>query len=85
MIPEILLSLLEQCWPLLAGLSSRSSFPQPLSHEEEAALIARLSEGDASAAEALVSHNLRLVAHIAKNIAIRCLILKIWYPSERSD
>ncbi len=66
MIPEILLSLLEQCWPLLAGLSGRSSFPQPLSRDEEAALIARLAEGDAAAGEKLVEHNLRLVAHIAK-------------------
>ena len=66
MFPEILLSLLEQCWPLLAGLSGRSSFPQPLSRDEEAALISRLKEGEASAAEKLVEHNLRLVAHIAK-------------------
>lgn len=66
MISEILLVLLEHCWPLLAGISDHSSFPQPLSKDEEAALIARLANGDAAAAESLVAHNLRLVAHIAR-------------------
>lgn len=66
MISEIVLALLEQCWPLLAGLSGRSSFPRPLSADEEAALITAMAQGDGAAAQRLVEHNLRLVAHIAK-------------------
>lgn len=66
MISEIVLALLEQCWPLLAGLSGRSSFPRPLTAQEEEALIAAMAQGDSAAAQKLVEHNLRLVAHIAK-------------------
>ena len=66
MFPEILLALLEQCWPLLAGLSARSSFPQPLAPQEEQRLIEAMALGDSDAARKLVEHNLRLVAHIAK-------------------
>ncbi|MDO4516637.1 MAG: RNA polymerase sporulation sigma factor SigE [Bacillota bacterium] len=40
--------------------------PAPLSREEEAALIARLSQGDQSASSALIEHNLRLVVYIAR-------------------
>lgn len=40
--------------------------PAPLKREEEAALIARLSEGDQGASSALIEHNLRLVVYIAR-------------------
>ena len=40
--------------------------PAPLKREEEAALIARLSEGDQSASCTLIEHNLRLVVYIAR-------------------
>ena len=40
--------------------------PAPLKREEEAALIARLSEGDQSASSTLIEHNLRLVVYIAR-------------------
>ena len=40
--------------------------PAPLSREEEAALIARLAQGDESARPALIEHNLRLVVYIAR-------------------
>lgn len=51
---------------LLGYLSEKNSFPPPLSPEEEAEYTARKSAGDAEAAQKLVEHNLRLVAHIAK-------------------
>ena len=52
---------------LFAGhVSSRSSFPKPLSAEDERMAIERMTQGDAAAAKQLIEHNLRLVAHIAK-------------------
>ena len=43
-----------------------SSFPRPLKAEEEREYLARMGEGDEEARNALIEHNLRLVAHIAK-------------------
>lgn len=44
-----------------------SSFPKPLSPRQEAEAFAAYKErGDAAARDALISHNLRLVAHIVK-------------------
>ena len=42
------------------------TFREPLTKEEEALLLERLSSGDMEARNKLVEHNLRLVAHIAK-------------------
>ncbi len=43
-----------------------SSFPMPLTEEDEISCLEKLSNGDMSARETLIKHNLRLVAHIAK-------------------
>ena len=45
---------------------SGNSFPKPLSPEEEAECLKKMREGDAASREKLISHNLRLVAHIVK-------------------
>ena len=45
---------------------SGNSFPRPLSAREEADCLERIKNGDASARNTLVEHNLRLVAHVAK-------------------
>lgn len=45
---------------------SNTAFPQPLSEEEEASFLARMAQGDEEARNALIEHNLRLVAHITK-------------------
>lgn len=57
----------------LAGLlyfalhvSGNGSFPKPLSPEEERDCLRRTRQGDCSARNKLVEHNLRLVAHIVK-------------------
>ena len=50
-------------------VGTNGSFPEPLSQEEERACLLRLAQGDASARTALIEHNLRLVAHIAKKYA----------------
>lgn len=43
-----------------------SSFPKPLSAEDEAECIRLMKCGDAKAKEKLISHNMRLVAHMVK-------------------
>ena len=68
-LPELLLWLSKSGWLMLLHLSARSSFPQPLSPEAEQALLERMLAGDGDAANALIEHNLRLVAHIARKYA----------------
>ncbi len=46
--------------------SGGSSFPKPLSAEEERYYLARYAEGDLEARNVLIERNLRLVAHIMK-------------------
>lgn len=63
---EMLLNLVESAWALILHLSSGGSFPKPLSGAEERKLIENMLSGDEAAANELIVHNLRLVAHIAK-------------------
>ncbi|MBP5177044.1 MAG: RNA polymerase sporulation sigma factor SigK [Clostridia bacterium] len=42
------------------------TFPKPLTKEEESILLKACREGDREAREKLISHNLRLVAHVVK-------------------
>ena len=68
-LPGILMWLSQSGWLMLLHISARASFPQPLSAEAEQALLSRLQVGDGEAANALIEHNLRLVAHIARKYA----------------
>lgn len=68
-LPEILLWLMQGGWLMLLHLRSRSSFPKPLDKAGEQRLIDAMFAGDRGAADALIEHNLRLVAHIAKKYA----------------
>lgn len=43
-----------------------SSFPKPLTPEEEKIYLEKFENGDESAKEILIQHNLRLVAHVVK-------------------
>ncbi len=65
-----LLALLARWGILLPGkvmyIGGSDTLPPPLKKEEEAALIARLGEGDEEAKSALIERNLRLVVYIAK-------------------
>ena len=45
---------------------SGSSFPKPLSAEEENECLEKMKKGDKEAREKLINHNMRLVAHIVK-------------------
>jgi RNA polymerase sporulation-specific sigma factor len=51
---------------ILFGYLNHQVFPQPLSAEEEKACITAWSEGDTTARDKLIEHNLRLVAHVVK-------------------
>ncbi len=64
-----LLSLAEDAWLIAMHLSGKSSFPKPLTAQEEAELVRRQAQGDCGARDKLIVHNLRLVAHIAKKYA----------------
>lgn len=47
-------------------VKNNSSFPKPLTGKEEMEYIKKMKAGDEKAKEILISHNLRLVAHIVK-------------------
>ena len=62
-----LLSRLGLCQPgKVMYIGGSDTLPTPLKREEEAALIARLEQGDTQARSLLIEHNLRLVAYIAR-------------------
>lgn len=60
------LELLRNLILLVGFVGTANGFPEQLSAAEEAACIKRLADGDPLAREELITHNLRLVAHIAK-------------------
>ncbi|MER2081583.1 MAG: sigma-70 family RNA polymerase sigma factor, partial [Ruminococcus sp.] len=47
-------------------INGSDTLPPPLSREEEAEIMGRISAGDGRAREPLIVHNLRLVVYIAK-------------------
>lgn len=55
-----------KCFSVLAAYVGGSTFPMPLSTQEEKRWLKELSEGSAEAKDVLIEHNLRLVAHIVK-------------------
>lgn len=61
----VALPLLRGLWILLGYLTG-NSFPKPLSEAEEAEYLQRHMAGDPRARNALIEHNLRLVAHLVK-------------------
>ncbi len=64
---------LEFMWTLLGRIvfftgtiGVKNSFPKPLTKEEEERYLLLSAQGDKSAREILIKHNMRLVAHIVK-------------------
>lgn len=51
---------------VLVAFVKNNVFPKPLTEQEEADALRRMSDGDETARNKLVEHNLRLVAHIVK-------------------
>ena len=69
LLSELLLWLAQSGWLMLLHVGARTAFPKPLEPMEEQAMIARMLEGDDEARQALIEHNLRLAAHIARKFA----------------
>lgn len=63
------LELLKSVMLFLGFVGGGNAFPKPLSEKEEREYIEKWAEGDESAKNILIEHNLRLVAHIAKKYA----------------
>ncbi len=66
MLSSVLALLLNSAFLTLRLGNSGSSFPRPLSAEEERKYVTLAAEGDEEARSILIEHNLRLVAHIIK-------------------
>ncbi len=62
---EALLNLLKRLF-FFTGYFANGSYPQPLSPDEEAECLRKMKAGSRSARDKLITHNMRLVAHIAK-------------------
>lgn len=67
---EPLALLMQQCLFFLGYITGRSEFPPALNRAEEAELIGKLDAGDHNARQELITHNLRLVSHIARKYQI---------------
>ncbi len=67
----MLLELLQELFLLAGYVGGSGSFPPPLPVAEEARLVRQMQSGSEEAREKLITHNLRLVAHIAKKY-VRC-------------
>lgn len=64
---EIIKNVLSNLLFFVLHLGNTNSFPKPLSAKEELSLLESYKEnGDLSAREKLIEHNLRLVAHVIK-------------------
>lgn len=66
MIVESFLYFLSKIFCFTSYVNNKSSFPKPLSAEDEKKYLEKAKGGDRAAREILIRHNLRLVAHIVK-------------------
>ena len=66
MIIESFVTFMNKIMLFSSYVDHASSFPKALSAEEEKHYIQKMAEGDIEAKNILISHNLRLVAHIVK-------------------
>ncbi len=66
MFLEGLMYLLGKIVFFTGSIASGTSFPKPLSAEEESECLRLMQLGDPKAKEKLINHNMRLVVHIAK-------------------
>ena len=62
--------LLQECLFILGYITGRSEFPKQLPRAEEEALVQRMTGGDDTARQLLITHNLRLVSHIARKYTV---------------
>ncbi|MGN0755053.1 MAG: RNA polymerase sporulation sigma factor SigK [Aristaeellaceae bacterium] len=67
---ELFALMMKECLFFLGYITGKSEFPKQLARSEEEALIARMLAGDETARETLITHNLRLVSHIARKYTV---------------
>ena len=70
MIASFLFWIVKDCLFLLGYISGRQSFRKPLTPQEEHEALCRMREGDDSAREMLIEHNMRLIVHIARKYKV---------------
>ena len=66
MVVETFLGFLSKVFCFTSFVGNESSFPRPLTQDEEREYVSKMQSGDLTAREELIRHNLRLVAHIVK-------------------
>ena len=66
MLIDFLCAMIGKLLFFTGAIGGKSSFPKPLSPEEEAKYLKQAREGNKEAKDILVRHNMRLVAHIVK-------------------
>lgn len=72
MIADFISKILSRMLCFALHVTNSGSFPATLTPEEEQELIQKMQEGDGSARDQLIRHNLRLVAHIIKKYYASC-------------
>ena len=65
-----LLALLQECLFFLGYITGKSQFPKPYTREEEAEKVREMAQGSEEARKELITHNLRLVSHIARKYMV---------------
>ena len=66
MIVESFMAFMQKVMMFSSYINNNSSFPKPLTRDEELLYLEKYEAGDKSAKDILIHHNLRLVAHIVK-------------------
>lgn len=66
MIVETFMSFMHKIMLFSSYINNNSSFPKPLTKEQEEEYLKKYEDGDEKAKEIIIHHNLRLVAHIVK-------------------
>lgn len=67
---SFLMLLMQECLFFLGYVTGKSEFPPALTRAEEERLVAQMAAGDSAAREELITHNLRLVSHIARKYQV---------------
>ena len=67
---QMLFMMLQECLFFLGYVTGKSEFPPALIRAEEEDCIRRMEAGDQAAREELITHNLRLVSHIARKYQV---------------
>lgn len=66
MIIETFMAFMQKVMFFSSYINNNSSFPKPLTREEEQMYLELCEKGDEKAKEILINHNLRLVVHVVK-------------------